>query len=202
MPNCDYYATIDDHKEILDFIFSSPNLEVYELYSDFETALIRFDDSEHVLNQFNRANANGSKWTSVHLNLRMNISGENFEPAIVKLDPIKCNGKSFRYTSQGFDMIQLYLSIQSSATLDDSHSNHFTQKSSEKWADSPFIKSQIDAIDFKLISSFSSRLNREIRKMGVAKIGSRILTQSAYELWNLGYKLTPYHKDSTTLVMI
>lgn len=36
MPNCDFYATPEDHEPVLGWLFSEDECDVYEMYSDFD----------------------------------------------------------------------------------------------------------------------------------------------------------------------
>lgn len=196
MPNCDFYATIDDHRLILDWLFSTDLVDVYELSSDFEKPLRKFEDSTSVLEQFTRKYDTGEPWHTTHLQIVLRNAGINFKPTYVKLDPKYCGGFKFRYSADGFGLIQLYLSVPGKKELKNSHTNHFSHDGAQPWIGVSTTESVLSKIDFKAISSFSSRLNRQIRKLAVAKIGGRILTRSAMDLWNLDYRLAPYEKGS------
>lgn len=57
----------------------------------------------------------------------------------------------------------------------------------------------VDAWDFARITAFSSRLNREIRKRSVAKIGGRPLLPGALALWNAGVAMGPWNPGEHAL---
>ena len=202
MPNCDYYATLEDHRVILDYLFSQANVEIYELYSKYEEPLQRFKNTDDVLKEFDNIYTTGEKWKTVYLNLNIKESNILFKPTDVKLDPKQCNGKKYRYAAEGFGLIQLYLSVESKDELKDSHTNHSSQKRSENWVGISTTKEKVAETNFKAINSFSLKFNREIKKMGVAKIGSRILTRSALSLWNQGFSLSPFTHENASIVMI
>jgi hypothetical protein len=72
----------------------------------------------------------------------------------------------------------------------------------EAWAAIHGSEGEPDEWDFSRISSFSSRLNRQIRKRGVAKIGSRFVLRGALAPRERGVSLGPYvpGKDAFAVV--
>ena len=42
MPNCDFYAALEDHASLLDWLFHDGRCEVFESYSEFERPLAQF----------------------------------------------------------------------------------------------------------------------------------------------------------------
>jgi hypothetical protein len=199
MPNCDFYATPTDHRILLDWIFNEQTCQIYELASDWEQPLRIFTTTDQVLSQFERSYFTGKKWTSVHLQLYVLGAGPKFEPRRVVLNPDACDGATFRYGADGWGLVQLYLQSVRDGRLDNSHTNHNSQKRAETWA------STIDELgdparwDFARINSFSARLNRQIKKQSVAKLGSRSVLPGALKLWDAGVALGPYAPGSTTM---
>lgn len=202
MPNCDFYATPEDHAELLSWLFAEATCHVYELASDFEQPLKRFDSPEAVLMQFERRYPNGEKWKVVHLQLYVIGASPVFAPRRVTLDPKYCDGATFRYGAEGWGLVQLYLANAKATSLENSHTNHNSRKRAEAWA--PTYRDLADAPsawDFERITSFSSRLNRQIRKMAVGKLGSRPVLPGALKLWQSGLPLWPYKPGEQTLKM-
>src|SRR5262245_30214039 len=104
MPNCDFYATSEDHEGLLSWLFAEATCHVYELGSDFEKPLRRFESPEEVLREFDRIYPNGEPWREVHLQLYVIGAGPKFEPRRVALNPKACNGASFRYAADGWGL--------------------------------------------------------------------------------------------------
>ena len=69
MPNCDFYATLEDHELLLDWLFDERACKVFELSSDFEQPLKEFGPTAEVLSQFERTHKSGKKWDAVYLQL-------------------------------------------------------------------------------------------------------------------------------------
>jgi hypothetical protein len=191
VPNCDFYATPDDHEPLLQWLFADGACHVYELASDWEQPLKQFETAGEVMRQFERRYPNGDP-RQVLLNLYVMGAGPVFEPRRVALDPKACDGATFRYTSEGWGLVQLYLAAPRSDRLENSHTNHNSRKRAERWESLQADEPGSAAWDFDRITAFSSRLNRQIRKRAVAKLGSRSVLSGALQLWDRGIALTPY----------
>jgi hypothetical protein len=194
MPNCHFYADLNDQEALLNWLFAEKSCEVYELASSFEQPLQRFATARDVLSQFDRTYITGKKWHTVYLQLYVTGAGPKFAPTKVPLDPAHCNGAIYRYGAEGWGLVQLYLGGPSTNSLQPSHTNHNTQRRAEAWQPSIPQMGPVHAWDFKKITAFSSRLNREIRKRSVAKLGSQPVLPGASVLWHEGGALTPYTK--------
>lgn len=192
MPNCDWYGTPADNKPILDFIFSEGTCDVYESHSEAETPLQQFTSSEEVLAQFENTYSNGKKEHSVHLQLYVKGSGPPFTPRRYSLNPERCDGATYRYSADGMGLVQLYIERCVDGVLLNSHTNRNSEKRAANW----FDPDEIPLWDFKAVSRFSSRLNRQIRKLGVAKLGSQVVLPEASELWKSGARLMPYDRKT------
>jgi len=201
MPNCDFYATKEDHDSLLSWLFAEESCDVYELASDFEQPLRCFHSAAEVLAQFDRSYPNGRRWHAVHLQLYVRGAGPAFVPRRVTLNPQACGGATFRYNADGWGLVQLYLGSASAgdARLENSHTNHNSMKRAQAWSDTVDVLGGVEAWDFGRITSFSSRLNREIRKRGVAKIGSQAVLPGALKLWDIGVAMGPYKPGEYTL---
>jgi hypothetical protein len=192
MPNCDFYATPTDHRILLDWLFREQTCQVYELASAWEEPLRLFQTTEEVLSQFERTYVTGKRWTAIHLQLYVLGAGPGFEPRKVALNPEACNGATFRYGAAGWGLVQLYLESVSDNRLSNSHTNHGSQKRAETWATTVDDLDDPGRWDFARINSFSARLNRQIKKQSVAKLGSRPVLPGALALWDAGVALGPY----------
>jgi hypothetical protein len=201
MPNCDFYGTLDDHREVLSWLFSEGTCDVYELSSEFEKPLAQFKFSEEVLRLFERHYPNGERQTSVHLQLYVIGSGPAFAPRRVALKPEFCNGARFRFAAEGWGLVQLYLSAPKSDLLGNSHTNHNSRKRAEAWAPTYPEPPRPEDWDFDRITAFSSRLNRQIRKLSVGKVHSRAVLPGALEVWRSGIALWPYKPGQHVLEM-
>jgi len=203
MPNCDFYATIDDHKELLDWLFAEGTCDVYESYSDFESELKKFSSTSEVLDCFEKTYRTGEKWKSVELKIYVLGAGPTFIPRRFSVDPQCCDGATYRYTALGWGLIQLYLHRATQDGLESSHTNHFTKKGVMAKAMTEEDCLNIDSWDFKKITAFSSRLNRQIKKVSVGKLNSRPVLAGGLKVWESGGLLWPFkHSDSSVTLKV
>lgn len=188
MPNCNFYATPDDHEGLLTWLLADGACDIYELASDVGQPLKRFRSAAEVRAQFERRYPGGGQWRAVHLQLYVLGAGPPFIPTRVAFEADADDDATFRDEAEGWGLVQLYLGGLSGGgtRLEDSRTNHNTLKRAETWSDTLPELGEVAAWDFAKITAFSSRLNREIRKRAVAKIGSRVLLPGALELWNAG----------------
>jgi hypothetical protein len=200
MPNCDFYATPEDHEHLLIWLFTDAACHVYELASDFEKPLKRFESAVEVMQQFERRYPNGEPW-QVRLNLYVLGAGPAFEPRRISLDPSACDGATFRYAAESWGLVQLYLSAQRADRLENSHTNHNSKTRAERWEPIRGVEPGSAAWDFARITAFSSRLNRQIKKRAVATIGSRVVLAGALGVWQSGVSLAPYVPGKHVLYM-
>jgi hypothetical protein len=200
MPNCDFYATPEDHEPLLARLFAEAACEVYETSSDFEQPLKQFESPAEVLSQFERRYPTGEPWHTVHLQLYVLGTGPPFTPRRVEFDPNACGGARFRYAAEGWGLVQLYLSAPRGDRLKNSHTNHNSLKRALAWGKTG-DSNPPESWDFERITVFSSRLNRTIRASAAAKIGSRVVLNGALKLWERGASLAPYVPGKHTLVL-
>lgn len=69
MPNCDFYATPQDHEGFLSWLFDDGACEVYESYSGYGQELRRLRSTSEVLDKLEERYVTGDRVTSVQLDL-------------------------------------------------------------------------------------------------------------------------------------
>ncbi|EMO41188.1 hypothetical protein LEP1GSC186_3011 [Leptospira noguchii serovar Autumnalis str. ZUN142] len=194
MPSCSWYGTLKDHIEILNYLFQKKNCSIYESYSDFEKPIRIFSNVEEIIQEFQS--------NTIFLNIYVQGSGPKFKARKILLDPKKCNGAKYRFSSDGWGMIQLHLSTNIRNRLCSSYTNHNTLKRAEKWE--KFYK-DLDSPsqwNFDSVIQFSNQFIRKIKSQTYAKIGSRIVTKNAFLLWENGYFLDIYQKEKDTIQVL
>jgi len=197
MPNCDFYAAREDHEPLLQWLFADGSCDVYENYSDFERPLRQFKRASDVMAEFERVHADGQVADTVHLQLHVRDAGPRFVPRRVSLNPAACDGAKYRFAAEGWGLIQLYLSTVRHGRIENSHTNHNSQKRAEAWAPTILRSGPPTDWDFKKITAYSGRLNRQIKSLAVAKIRSRVILPGALALWKTGMALSPYSVASS-----
>jgi hypothetical protein len=92
-----------------------------------------------------------------------------------------------RYVAEGWGLISLQLGGLSKKGLHPSHTNHNSEKRARKWADTYADRmGDPSAWDWDVITRTSARLNRRIRSLGSAKLGSRPVLPAAREALDAG----------------
>jgi hypothetical protein len=184
LPNCDFYAFGDDHRLILAHIFDTMPCRVYELASGFDAELAEFRCLSELEDHYGISNWADGVHETILLQLHPNDAGGKVELQRVDLDPSKCDGATYRFQSRGWGLIQLYLFSpikNRKNSLNNSHTNHNSQKRSMKWAPEYSGDASPAAWNWSAVTSFSNKLNRFIRKSSVAKNGSRVILPCAQE---------------------
>jgi hypothetical protein len=177
VPNCDFLATKSDIEAVLGYVFASCEFTVYEAYSEPEAELRTFGNAAELAKLYPLGLCQGTA-PSVLLHLVAKNSGavtvERFA-----LEPIKCNGKTYRYRSSGWGLIQLHLGGIGPKGLVPSHTNHNSQARALKWAPTyPELPSP-STWNWQAVQAASSKLNRFIRKQAVSKEGNRLVLPEA-----------------------
>jgi len=173
MPNCDFYAVPADWLQVVQFIFTNQDWVLYELSSRPDCEVKVF----HSVNEV-KALLQGED-ESFHFQLYSPAMGGLVQFRRIDFSPGAVPGKSFRYATEGFGLIEFYVSRPRNGKLRPSHTNHFSMKGAEDWAP---IRSEVASPNnwnWKHVTSMSNRLNRHIRSLGVAKHGSRAILQGA-----------------------
>lgn len=128
----------------------------------------------------------------MHLQLYVLDAGPIFNATRIELNPSACDGAKFRYMTGGWGLVQLYLQALDGNRLENSHTNHNSAKRAEAWAPITGAEPGPASWDFQRIGAFSSRLNRQMRKRSIGKIGSRPVLPGARKLWEQGVSLGPH----------
>jgi hypothetical protein len=201
MPNCNFYATPKDHEVLLHWLFEEATCRVFELASDFEQPLKEFRSTDEVISQFERTHSTGVNWHQIYLQLYVLGAAPPFVPKRISLNPEACNGATFRYGAEGWGLVQLYLGAESKHGIEMSHTNHNSQKRAEVWASTITNMQEPSLWDFKKVTAFSSRLNRQIKKLSVAKVGSCLILPNAFKLRQAGTLLVGIHHNAPIAVI-
>lgn len=180
MPNCDFYAANLDHRAILEWLLANGECDIYELNSrpGMETVLFEKPQDFEKTYQF-------SEWEAIpsgmHLQLYVRKAKGSVGHRRIELKHAPPE-KAFRYTTQGWGLIQLYLEAPRKGILQASHTNHNSETRAKNWRDTISDMGEPEDWDWAEVTSFSRRLNTFIRKLAVDKIGSRPILPGANQL--------------------
>lgn len=171
MPNCDFYALAEDCKDILDFIFAQPGWTLYELYSQWDKPVRVFSSTESVRDTFNLCKE------STHFQLYAPDMGGSVHYRRIERNA----GETVRNSTEGWGLIQVYFGDLSGGLLTNSHTNHNSETRAYNWSVTLPDLGDVGEWDWSGVERTSGKLVRFIRKLGVAKQGSRPVLKQAYE---------------------
>ncbi|MCG6142730.1 hypothetical protein [Leptospira mtsangambouensis] len=181
MPNCDFYANSTDFQLIINFILKDLECKIYESYSDYEKPISEFHSFEELNDKYSILK-NEMK-NNVYLQIYNPKASKNLKFRKIELDPNKCDGFKFRYSCDGWGLIQLYLGKLENNILKNSHTNHNSEKRASKWENiHENSLGKIHEWDWKIVNSTSRKLNRFIKNQSKDKINSRYILPEAFKL--------------------
>ena len=186
MPNCDFYAVEGDFDAVLDFVFSDLSCRVFESYSDYDADLREFTRTSEIYDRLPLGKPSGTG-PSVALQLWPIEASQNVSFKRIMLNPSKCDGHTFRYSINGWGLIQLYLGGLSPTGLVHSHTNHNSKARARKWQSNYIELGPIEAWNWDVVESESRKLNHHIRRnLAITQFESRPVLPDAARLFREG----------------
>jgi hypothetical protein len=166
----DFFANKIDKLEILDFIFKETDLKIYDLGSPYGLEICEYKSVNDIDSKFDLDN--GDKFA---MTFQLWTPRHKGKPVFrkINLDPKHCNGHTFRYSTDGWGLIQLYFGGLKNNELNQSHIGHFTEKEALKNENITTFNGRVDSWDWTEIQSTSRMLKNYIHnKLSIRKIGS------------------------------
>jgi hypothetical protein len=183
----DFFADKADKLEILEFIFKDTDLHVYDLSSAYGQEICQYKTVDEVSSKFDLDN--GDKFA---VTFQLWSPRHKGKPLFRKidLDPKRCNGHTFRYSTEGWGLIQLYFGGLKNNELKHSHIGHFNEKGALKWDETNNVNGLVSSWDWTEIQATSRKLKYQIHnKLATRKIGSFGVLSGADKLEKQGIKL-------------
>jgi hypothetical protein len=182
-----FFADKADKLEILEFIFKETDLQVYDLSSPYGQEICQYKTVDEIASKFDLVS--GGKfavtfqlWTPRHKGKLL------FRK--IDLDPTYCNGHSFRYSTDGWGLIQLYFGGLKNNELNQSHLGHFNEGEALKNEKSTTFNEKVNDWEWNEIKITSRKLRHYIHyNMATRNIGSFDILTGAEKLKNQGVKL-------------
>ena len=181
--NYDFFANSADKIQLLDFIFSETDLQVFDLYSEFDKDVNEYSSSTEVAEKFDLENGGQS---AVTFQLWSPCFGGEVRFRRIELDPKSCNGHTYRYRTEGWGLMQLYLGGRDQNRLHHSNIGHFEEKGASKWEEVQKEKGAVSQWNWPEIKVTSGKLRRQVQKIAVGKIGSYGVMRGANDLKESG----------------
>lgn len=183
--NFDFYSDREDASRILTFVFTEMDLVLIDLYSDFGQKV----ESYHSLADAQERLEKDRALPYSHFQVWSPRHGGNPIFERVKLDPQRCDGHVFRYSTVGFGLIQLYFRYPQKAGLSPSHIGHLEERGA--FARQDFApQDKVANWNWAEIRRTSRKLRYHIQKrLAVAKVSdtdTRDILPGAQELFRTG----------------
>jgi hypothetical protein len=181
--NLDFFAADADQRAVLEFLFSSTDVRVFESYSEYSAELREFRSTDELATAFALGTDEHGNGHAVLLQLWSPSVMRDLTIRRINLDPMHCNGHTFRYCIEGGGLIQLYLGGVCDKVVTKSHYGHQSQVRAETWA-------LEDGVNWEAIKALSNRIQYHIRKrLAVGKAGSASVLPKAFDLAQSGFVL-------------
>lgn len=173
MPNLNFYAIDEDYEQILNFIFTELDCRAFESYSKYENNLIEFKTAQEAIQYFDLKSFSKARNKSALIMLWPTTASQNVQINKIKLDPKRCNGATYRFSIDGWGLINLYLKGINEDGLQYSNTNHNSEKRALNWQSlySDKIGSP-NSWNWKEVSRISRKLNNFIKKNAPNKVGA------------------------------
>ena len=182
MPNLDFYASGQDHRDILDLVFTRGEFRVFELTSKPDQEIVEFSQADQVFSHYARGE-------SLLLQLLPIQSQGTAVFRRYSLNAGALGSATFRYVCEGWGLIQLYLESPRQNQLRPSHTNHNSLARALRWAPTYPEWGDPNLWQWPEVLRSSRRLLRGISKLAVSKRGSRPILEHAQLS---GAKLLPH----------
>jgi hypothetical protein len=183
----DFFADKEDKIKILEFIFKETDLHIYDLGSPYGQEICEYKTVEEISLKFDLDT--GDKFANTFQLWTPRHKGKPIFRK-VDLDPKRCNGHTFRYSTEGWGLIQLYFGGLKNNELNQSHIGHFNEKGALKWEETNKVNGLVSYWDWIEIQATSRKLKHHIHnKLATRKIRSFGILSGADKLETEGIKL-------------
>jgi hypothetical protein len=186
--NYNFFADKEDKLKILDFIFCDTDLKIYDLSSSFGHEISEYKTLNEISSKFDLES--GDKFA---VTFQLWTPRHKGKPIFrkIELDPRRCNGHSFRYSTDGWGLIQMYFGGLKNNQLNQSHIGHFNEKGALGRELANNVNGKVADWDWTEIQATSRRLKYHIHnKLATKKIGSLGVLAGAEQLEKSGITLT------------
>ena len=181
--NYNFFATSADKIRVLNHIFENTDLQVFDSYSEHSQEICQYISTDEIAAKFDLEN--GGQFATAFQMWSPRFGGKAVFRKI-NLKPRYCNGHTYRYSTDGWGLIQLYLGGYQNNTLFYSHIGHFNERGAFGRADSDKELIEVKRWNWKEIAAISRSLKYQIHKMAVDKIGSSSVLPGADALSKSG----------------
>ena len=174
--SCYFYATRKDVLSVLDFIFASTDLKVFEAYSRIGHSMRSFESADQLLEDHPDTDNHGTLHLQAHSHLI-------YQGSIIKQINLSAKaGGGVRYSIESPAAIQVleasYIKHTSGTFLDASRVACFTEAGARQR--SSYASGILDTVDWQLLTSTFAKIERHIRhKLTVSRWAGRAVLHDA-----------------------
>jgi hypothetical protein len=181
--NLDFFAAESDQRAVLDFLFSSTDVRVFESYSEYDSELREFRSTDELAAAFPLGVDPHGTGYAILLQLWSPSVMHELTIRRFSIDPARCDGHTFRNKIEGGGLMQLHLGGVCERVVTMSHFGHQSQIRAEAWG--------ADAgVDWAALAKLSNRIQYHIRKrLAAATVPGRPVLPQALELSRAGFSL-------------
>jgi hypothetical protein len=157
--NYNFFADKSDKLKILEFIFKETDLHIYDLYSRYEQEICEYRSVEEISSKFDL-----DKDEKIAVTFQLWSPRHKGKPLFRKIDlnPKHCEGHTFRYSTDGWGLIQLYFGGLKNDELYQSHLGHFNEKGALLRESIDSFNGQVSNWDWTEIQKTSRKLKYQI----------------------------------------
>lgn len=178
MANLDFYASPDDMRDLLQFLFAETDIVIYELSSQADTAPQHFSSITE-LESHHRLGAHPA------LHFQLWSPSMMARPVIRRIQLTGIKAHSFRYAVEGAGLMQLYLDGREKGVVHHSHFGHWNEAGARRRS-----MHSADDCDWSALNRLSGRIQRVIsRRLAVARLHSRPVLRGTYAGMTAGARL-------------
>jgi hypothetical protein len=181
--NLNFFAAEADQRAVLDFLFSSTDVRVFESYSEYDAKLREFRSTDDLAATFQLGADLHGNGDSILLQL--------WSPSVMRdliitrfaLNPRACKGHTFRHRIEGGGLMQLYFGGICDRVVTKSHFGHQSEVRAEKWGVNK-------SVNWEALKTVSNRIHYHIgKRLSAGKARSMPVLPQALELAKAGYAL-------------
>jgi hypothetical protein len=181
--NLDFFAAEADQRAVLDFLFSSTDVQVFESYSEYSAELREFRSTEELAAAFPLGTDPHGNGSAVLLQLWSPSVMRDLTITRLALNPAFCDGHTFRHRIDGGGLMQLYLGGVCDRVVTKSHFGHQSQVRARAWEVD-------DGVNWEALKTLSNRIQYHVRKrLAAGKVPGMPVLPQALELARAGYAL-------------
>jgi hypothetical protein len=181
--NLDFFAAEADQRAVLDFLFSSTDVRVFESYSGYDSELREFRSTDELAVAFPLGTDPHGNGSAILLQLWSPSVMRDLTITRFAINPAACKGYTFRHCIDGGGLMQLYLGGVYDRVVTMSHFGHQSQVRARTWGVD-------DGVAWQSLKTLSNRIQYHLRKrLAGGKVPGRPVLSQALELARAGYAL-------------